>query len=220
MEKLLLTVLTFFSFSLTAQENWEMSAGHLGSGANSNQQLSDRTPKAVRNHHQRPAEMAAILGTQNSFAQSRATKKRITELSEQKAFFFETIKLLTVEGTGGRITNCGICFGIGKLDCNRCAGNGSTECITCSSLGTRTCVACDGVGAISGLSCNVCSGKGYSSCRTCEGKGKRECNYCIGVGYDNCGHCFGSGKQFVGNDSAKVNLKLDSLLNRVSRKGK
>jgi hypothetical protein len=204
--------LTLFSINLRAQENWEMSSGHLGSGANSNQQLADRTPKAVKNQHNRPAEMAAILGNQNVAHQSKTTKKRIAELEKSKKIFFENLKGIALNGDSEKIIDCHLCRGAGRFECSHCKGHGFNECLVCFALGTRTCKACDGVGAISGLSCNVCAGKGYSSCRTCEGKGNIECSYCYGVGFNHCDYCIGSGKQLL-SDSAKSNHQIDSIRN-------
>ena len=185
------------SSNLMAQENYEMSSGHMGSGANSNQQFKDRGPKAVKNRHDRPEETAAILGVPSLANQSKETKKRLGELLKQKFNALARIQQTPLDSADGKLIDCQKCNSTGLAPCNHCLTLGFSDCRTCGSLGSKPCVACDGVGAISGLTCNVCAGKGFSSCRACEGKGKRMCLYCIGVGYVSCHQCEGAGKYFI-----------------------
>ena len=190
----LIVTVVIISTQLLAQENYEMS-GHLGSGANSNQQFMDRRPKAVKNLHDRPAENAALLGISNSTMRSKETNKRIIDLVKQKLFALEKLREVTRDSATNKIISCIKCSGTGLYTCNQCSGQGSLDCRVCSALGAKPCVACDGVGANSGLTCNVCSGKGYSTCRTCEGKGKKMCFTCTGIGSNLCSDCMGAGQQ-------------------------
>jgi DnaJ-class molecular chaperone len=205
MRPVFFSILLLISFRGHSQEWWDIKS-HEGPDAAT---FNNNASMAGNLHHDPKARNKDNVDTKlgnGLFIESKATKKRIAEMTEARKLAFENLRADVLGNSSGELVSCNTCKGRGARVCTRCDGATYIDCSVCHGAPNLECRACKGGGLVNEVPCKVCDGTGKSECKFCQGK-KVMCETCAGVGMVICKICSGAGSSFVVPSNESDSLK-------------